>query len=110
MESEIFFNCIKTNETKCGSRVIRKSRYTQVSRTQFLDIVLRRVKARDDDSEYDKIRNVTEIARKEILEIRNEGDKIFTRIWLKLNLKLLLLKIRQYMTNITKHFNNSDVL
>lgn len=96
--------------------LLEKSRYTQVSRSQFLDIVLRRVKARDDDSDDDdssdddEMRNDTEIAKKEILGIRNEGDKIFTRIWVQNELKITLTQIREYMRHITSDFNDSDAL
>lgn len=60
---------------------------TQVSKEKFLDIVLRRVKARDDDSDDDdesdddNMRDDTEQAKREIIGIRNEGEKIFDRIW-----------------------------
>ena len=89
--------------------LLEKSRYTQVSRAQFLDIVLRRVKARDDDSDDDdesdddQMRDDTEIAKREIQGIRNEGDKIFTRIWTQNELKSMFFYF-SFVTTIVAPF------
>eukprot|EP01083_Nonionella_stella_P025305 69697_1 len=96
--------------------LLEKSRYTQVSRAAFLDIVLRRVKARDDDSDDDdesdddQMRDDTELAQREIQGIRNEGDKIFTRIWVMNELKITLTQIRVYIRKMCKDLNDIDSL
>lgn len=74
-----------------------------VSKEEFLNIVLRRVKAVDDDSDDDDaeddddMRADTEQAKREIEGIRNEGEKIFDRIWKQNEMKITLTQIRQYM-------------
>eukprot|EP01084_Bolivina_argentea_P217496 369235_1 len=111
-----FLIALKQMRRNVDRELLERSRYTQVSRAQFLDIVLRRVKARDDDSDDsdlsddDKMRDDTETAKKEITGIRNEGDKIFTRIWVQNELKITLTQIREYMRSICKDFKNDDVI
>merc|ERR1712115_247689 len=42
--------------------------------------------------------------------IRNEGDKIFTRIWVQNELKITLTQIREYVRTICKDFKEYDTL
>ena len=103
-----FLIALKQMRRNVDRVLLEKSRYTQVSRSEFLDIVLRRVKARDDDSDDDdesdddNMRDDTEQAKKEIDGIRNEGEKIFLRIWKQNETKITLTQIRRYMRRVAR--------
>jgi len=111
-----FLIALKQMRRNVDRELLEKSRYSQVSKSGFLDIVLRRVKARDDDSDDDDLsdddnmRNDTEQAKEEIKGIRKEGEAIFDRIWKHNDKKVTLTQIRQYMRKVPKEMLNPDLM
>eukprot|EP01084_Bolivina_argentea_P250628 420016_1 len=106
-----FLIAVRQMRQNVDRQLLQKSRYTQVTRAEFLDVVLKLSinRAKDDDAD-DGMRYDTELAKKKIQGIRNEADKIFTRIWVQNELKISLTQFREYNRGICKDLRDTDSL